>query len=134
MPRQPMSERGPNLIRDETCPFCRFNLHGRDADVEIHNRDTVTVQCPVCGPYEITGTAVDLIAQWPLSEDRRMAMAFALRRMTDRPNRPRITSDVLRALRDTAALPAPEALLDEAVLWFGAHSSSAGHPFQVTHE
>ena len=123
---------GPNLIRDETCPFCRFNLAGRDA-IATRNRDTATVQCPVCGPYEIVGTAVDIMAHWTLSDDRRMAMAFALRRMTDRPNIPLITSDVLRALRDTAALPAPEALLDEAVLWFGSHSPSAGHSFQVSY-
>ena len=63
-----------------------------------------------------------------------MAMAFALRRMTDRPDMPRITSDVLRSLRDTAELPTPEALLDEAVLWFGRHSASAGHQFQVAYQ
>ena len=125
---------GPNLITDETCPFCTSNLRGRDVIAIQQHGDLATVQCPVCGQYEITGTAVDLIAQWPLSEDRRMAMAFALRRMTDRPDAPRITSDVLRALRDTAALPAPEALLDEAVMWFGGHSTSAGHPFQVSYD
>jgi hypothetical protein len=125
---------GLNLITDEVCPFCKFNLQGRNTIAVRQQGDYVAVQCPVCGPYNITGTAVDLIANWTLSDDRRMAMAFALRRMTDRPNILRITSDVLRALRDTAALPAPEALLDEAVLWFGGHSTSAGHPFQVTYE
>src|SRR5208283_4036765 len=101
---------GPNLISDEICPFCTFKLRGREQDIVLQNRDFATVQCPVCGLYEITGTAVDLMAQWPLADDRRMAMAFSLRRMTDRPDAPRITSDVLRALRDTAELPAPEAL------------------------
>jgi hypothetical protein len=43
----------------------------------------------------------------------------------------RITSDVLRALRATAELPAPEALLDEAVLLLGRHS--AGHLFRVSY-
>jgi hypothetical protein len=57
---------GPNLIRDETCPFCRFNLRGRNA-VVIHNKDAATVQCPVCGPYEMVGTAVDLFEHWPIS-------------------------------------------------------------------
>jgi hypothetical protein len=121
---------GPNLIEDETCPFCNLELRGRSA-IAIHNRDCVTVQCPVCGRYEITGTGVDLIAHWTLTEDRRLAMAFAVRRMTDRPDAPRITSDVLKALRDTTALPAPETLLDEAVLWFGRHSPSAGYTFLV---
>lgn len=95
---------GPNLIKDEICPFCNFELRGRDA-IAIHNRDCATVQCPVCGRYEITGTGVDLIAHWTLADNRRLAMAFAVRRMTDRPDAPRITSDVLKALRDTAALP-----------------------------
>jgi hypothetical protein len=57
------------------------------------------VQCPVCGRYEITGTGVDLIAHWTLAENCRLAMAFAVRRMTDRPDAPRITSDVLKALK-----------------------------------
>lgn len=45
---------GPNLIRDETCPFCRFNLRGRNA-VVIHNKDAATVQCPVSGPLRDGG-------------------------------------------------------------------------------
>jgi nucleoside 2-deoxyribosyltransferase len=60
-------------------------------------------------------------------------MAFAVRRMTARLEPVLITSDVLRSLRDTAALPAPESLLDEAVLWFGQQSNEAGHLFQVTY-
>ncbi len=123
---------GPNLIRDERCPFCTSDL--RDGKAFVTGRDTVTVQCPVCGTYRISGTAVDLLEHWPLTDEKRLAMAFAVRRMTDdRPELPFFTSDALRALRDTSALPAPEALLDEIVLWFGRHSATIGHTFQVSY-
>ena len=54
--------------------------------------------------------------------------------MTDRPEVPQITTDVLRALRDTAVLPPPDALLDEAVSWFGRHSACAGETFEVSYD
>jgi hypothetical protein len=123
---------GPNLIRDERCPFCTSQLKG--SDVLVLGRDTATVRCPVCGPYRISGTAVDLIEHWPLTDDQRLAMAFAVRRMTDRPELPFIASDVIRALRDTSRLPAPADLLDEAVLWIGRHSTRVGQTFRIGYD
>lgn len=122
---------GPNLIEDERCPFCIADLAGSGAISVHHGRSSATVACPVCGTYEITGEAIDVVAHWSLSDDQRMAIAFAVRRMTDRPATPLFTSGVLRALRETAALPAPEALLDEAVLWIGRHSKGVGQVFQI---
>ena len=122
---------GPNLVEDEICPFCNATLRGA---VTIHsNRSCAIAQCPVCGTYEITGESIDLIAHWPLSDEKRLAFAFAVRRMTDRPEVPEITADVLRGLRDTVVLPLPDALLDEAVFWFGRHSACAGETFEASY-
>src|SRR5262249_30882304 len=46
---------------------------------------------------------------------------------------PRLTTDVLVALRDTATLPRPERLLDEVVLWIGKQSAHIGQAFQITY-
>ena len=124
---------GLNLIRENVCPFCSSTLDG-DAIRVNRSRQVAVVQCPVCGAYEITGEGIDAIESWALSNEGRLAMAFAIRRMTDRPEPPFITTDVLRSLRDTSRLPAPERLLDEAVLWFGRRSRSVGHTFGVGYD
>ena len=89
------------------------------------------VRCPICGRYEITGEAVDLLPRWTLSEGQRAGLAFAIRRMTDRPDPPRLTREIVLALKDTATVPRPEGLLDEAVLWFGNHSEHVGKMFSL---
>ncbi len=122
----------PNLIRDEVCPFCGENLNGQAAAITLHHPQSMAeVRCPICGRYEITGEAVDLLPRWTLSEGQRAGLAFAIRRMTDRPDPPRLTREIVLALKDTATVPRPEGLLDEAVLWFGNHSEHVGKMFSL---
>lgn len=122
----------PNLIRDETCPFCDSSFRGTNRFVNRAVQGLAQVNCPVCGAYEITGTAIDVVAMWNISDDTRTAIAFTIRRMTDRAEMPRLTSDVLQQLKQGVALLRPENLLDEAVLWFGNHSTHVGQRFQVS--
>lgn len=123
----------PNLIRDEICPFCDSRLQDLPGAIVLrHSRSLTEVKCPVCGDYTITGEAIDLLPMWNLPDDRRAAVAFAVRRMTDRPQPPYIDTETLRALRDTARLPRPEQMLDEAVFWIGRHSAHVGQMFQIT--
>jgi hypothetical protein len=68
-----------------------------------------------------------------MTDDRRAAMAFAVRRMTGRPEAPLLTRQAVQSLFETASLPAPGELLDVAVLWFGQHSTRAGQEFDVTY-
>lgn len=125
---------GPNLIQDKKCPFCLSSL-AQEGAIDIHpGWSGATVKCRVCGTYRIFGIAIDLLERLEMPDDRRVAMAFAVRRMTDRPEPPVLSREVVQSLFDTAALPAPGELLDEAVLWFGGHSNYVGHGFQVSYD
>lgn len=122
----------PNLITDSICPFCDFDLKGKGAIAVLMSPGSwVAVDCPCCGLYHITGSAIDSAPHWDDGEQRRNALAFAIRRMTDRPDPPRLTSYVLEDLRKRVALPRPENLLDEFILWIGKHSEHVGHAFRI---
>jgi hypothetical protein len=123
---------GPNLIRDSVCPFCLSGLPAA-ALLIATTFGWATVQCPACGAYRIEGVAGDLLEHWEISDERRAGMAFALRRMTDKPELPLLTRHVVKSLIESAELPAPDSLLDIAVLWFGEHSKRAGQEFYVTY-
>lgn len=124
---------GPYLITDRICPFCSYPLHSASALVVHERQRTATAQCLTCGTYLITWEANDLLAQWSLTDRDRVTMALALRRLTSRAEPPFLTTDALRSLREAMELPRPDALLDEAVLWFGQLSSEAGCLFSVTY-
>ena len=49
-----------NLITDHVCPFCGAGLAPNIVTVH-HNQGTASVNCEICGPYQITGEAVDLM-------------------------------------------------------------------------
>src|ERR1700722_13640790 len=96
----------PGLVTDHVCLFCDFKLTDAQLDLRMGG-DYLRVHCPVCGTYLITGTACDSVPHWELSEEQRAAMAFAIRRMTDRSEYTKLTNDLLRSIRDTATLPRP---------------------------
>jgi hypothetical protein len=128
-PEPPVPRR--NLVRDGVCPFCDLDLSGKGAIPLVMQNSLARVDCPVCGSYDISGAACDAVPHWELSDQKRAAIAFTIRRMTDRPERARLSLEVLRQVRDTAVLPRPERLLDEAVLWLGRHSEHVGQLFAV---
>ena len=117
------------------CLFCRTDLQGRGAvSVNMHKRDTLHVECPVCGTYDISGTPLEVLKHLQLTDQQRAAIFFNVRRMTERPEVPFITAEVLEALRQTAVLPRPESILDEAIVWLGKRSPYVGFCMNFTYE
>jgi hypothetical protein len=114
----------PNIIADERCTFC-LTAVPRDR-AQMRYGDLQEVLCPCCGTYRITGTAVDSLPRWDLSEAKWAAIAYDLKKMTDRAEPPRLDNTLLRAMVETARLPHPDQILDDLLLWAGAHSRWPG--------
>jgi hypothetical protein len=121
----------PNIVEDEACTFC-FSAVPR-ATAQKLGGDFAVVACPCCGRYRITGTAIDAMPNWDLPPSKWAAIAYAVKRLTDRENPPLLTIDVLRALRETAQLPHPDQILDDFVLWAGSHSRWPGDAMDITY-
>jgi hypothetical protein len=113
----------PTPIHNGKCSFC---LSVVSKDVPPSSGDWMRVNCPCCGDYRLHGTAHDVLGHWALSEQQWTAIAFNVRRMTDRAQTPMISRELVLQLRETARLPSPDRMLDELILWLGSHSPGPG--------
>ena len=122
----------PNLVRDERCPFCESQV----PELSRLKRygDLVEVPCSGCGTYLITGSAIDVLPHWDLDRQLWGAIAYQVRRMTGRSEPPRLDTNVLRALREAAALPHPDQILDDFVLWLGSNSRWPGYTIDLQYQ
>src|SRR5690242_16935996 len=102
-------ERRPNIIIDQRCSFCTSPVPRGEAVTT--GADAARVRCPCCGIYRISGSAIDEISNWSLAPGRWAAIAYRLKRMTNRSEPPWLDSSTLRALRDTARLPHADEIL-----------------------
>jgi hypothetical protein len=121
----------PNIVSDEGCPFCLSRVPRETA--QKHAGDSIVVACPCCGRYRISGTAIDVLPRWDLRTSKWAAIAYAVKRMTNRENPPLLTLDVLQALKETAQLAHPDQILDDFVLWAGSHSRWPGDAVDITY-
>lgn len=119
----------PNIIAAQRCAFCLSPVP-RDSAQKRYG-DAQEISCPCCGTYVITGSAIDVIPRWDISDAKWAAIAYHLKRMTDRATAPRLDTEVLRALEQTAQLPHPDQILDDLVLWWGQHSRWPGDAVDV---
>jgi hypothetical protein len=122
-----------NLIADLVCPFCDLELTGQGAIDIAHTSGFVRVSCPSCGTYLVSGSAIDVLPQWEETGARRAAIAFAITRMTEGAEPPRLTTSILQDLRKNASLPIPEKMIDEFILWLGRRSTHVGFAVDVTY-
>jgi hypothetical protein len=88
----------PTPIIDGKCSFCLSNIA---KESQTPSGDWTRISCPCCGDYRLSGTAHDALGHWDLSEHKWTAMAFNVRRMTDRATPPMVTLDLVRQLRET---------------------------------
>ena len=126
------ANRRPNIVSDEICTFCLSRVPR--AESQARYGDIMEVRCPCCGTYRITGTMIDVLPHWDLTQTQWGAIAYELKRMTARAEPPRLDRDVLCALRETARLPHPDQILDDFILWAGSHSRWPGDAFNVAFE
>jgi class 3 adenylate cyclase len=85
--------------------------------------DTFSVDCPHCGSFTASGSTPAALPSL-IGTDRRKAtlIGHVLRRMQRTNSRPLLTSDVVKELLKTEALPTPAAQADNLVRWLGEHS------------
>ena len=121
----------PNIVADEQCTFCLANVPRPKSQAIYH--DGVEVYCPCCGTYRITGSMIDSLPHWLLSDAQWAAVAYDLKKMTRRAEPPRLDREVLQALRDTARLPHPDQILDDFILWAGSESRWPGDALEITY-
>jgi len=119
----------PNIVADEKCAFCLSPIPRATSQQRYGDLQEVNCQC--CGKYRITGTMIDVLPHWELSDANWAAIAYNLKQMTNRSEPPRLDRDVLRALKDTAKLPHPDQILDDLVLWSGSRSRWPGDTLHV---
>jgi len=93
----------------------------------------VRIDCPCCGLFLLTETTADDLCDLDLDEITWTAMAFELRRMTDRNTPPVLKFDFLQNLAVRARIPTPDVLVDEAVIWLGKHSKYPGFSQDITY-
>jgi hypothetical protein len=122
----------PNIVKDNGCPFCMSTV--RDLKDMKRYGDLVEVPCRCCGTYRITATAIDVLPNWDPEPRLWAAIAYQVRKMTGRAEPPRLDTEVLRALRDTAKLPHPDQIIEDFVLWAGVHSRWPGDAFDIRFE
>lgn len=122
-----IQEQRPNIFRDQHCTFCQSVVKPTSGGGQL-----VQVTCPCCGTFRITASAIDSIVHWVLEPHEWIAVAYALRKMTNRAEPPRLDTYVLSDLREVARLPHPDQILDDFVLWMGSHARWPGEGTDVT--
>jgi hypothetical protein len=127
-----VANKRPNIVVEERCTFCLSAIPR--AESQARYGDIMEVRCPCCGTYRITGTMIDSLPHWDLTDARWAAIAYDLKKMTGRIEPPRLDRDALHALRATARLPHPDQILDDFVLWAGSQSRWPGDAFDITYE
>ena len=126
-----IGNRRPNIVTNQICTFCLSEVPR--AESQARYGDIMEVRCPCCGTYRITGTMIDVLPHWELTDAQWTALAYGVKRMTNRAEPPLLDCDVLSALKDTARLPYPDQILDDFILWSGSESRWPGDSLEVTH-
>lgn len=110
----------PDIFLDQACTFCKLPITGKRI------ADGGEVTCACCGTYRISGSAAEVATYWDLPEEKWAALSYHIRLISDRAQPSMITSEILKALRDSAKLPTPPEALDGVVVWFAQNSPWPG--------
>jgi hypothetical protein len=76
--------------------------------------DALSVDCPHCGLFSCTGTAVTVLRSLVGKDSRKATLVgHVLRRMQRTNKRPMLTSDLVQKILQTETLPTPAAQADK---------------------
>ena len=92
------------------CPVCKaelFSALGHSA-----RGDVLPVNCPNCGPYELSDSADAVLHAHPTPQDR-ARLAYCIRRL---PPSTLLTANLIEKMLKSAALPTPMERLDNVIL------------------
>jgi hypothetical protein len=111
------------FLEDMACTICHSPLGPADV---IKARGGLTVNCKCCGRFRLTDEAAEDASEWNLDELKWTAIAYQIRRLSERKTTPEINSDLLHLIRDRAKLPRLDELIDDFVLWLGLNTPHPG--------
>lgn len=119
-----------HFLEDMTCTICSSGLGRGNV---TRGREGFSVCCPCCGKFRITSEAAEDVAEWELPEAHWTAIAYRLRRLSEREAVPVIDNELIGQLRARARLPLLDELIDEMVLWIGSHTEHPGFVRELTY-
>jgi hypothetical protein len=104
------------------CPVCRTEPVSM-APLAAYT-DVLSVDCPHCGPFSISGSAAAVLRKMEEESRRKAAplISYTLRRTQMTEERPLLKSGDIEQIIKTAKLPLPAEQADNLVCWLGANS------------
>lgn len=115
-----------SALSSKRCPVCQS-----PSPVQGAEGAWVQIDCPGCGTYQLTLSAVHLLANWNLNVPAWTAIAYRIKKMTGAGTIPGLKTETLEALRDAGGMPDPNEIIDDLVLWFGRKSHFPGETFNL---
>lgn len=104
------------------CPVC-----GTALLKEEDRDDRFFIDCPTCGPYSLSGSAMRMLEwQLRLRPDARALVGHVLYKMAAKEQWAMMSSDVLTAVVRDSSLPGPQEQLDNLVIWLGENQKNKG--------
>jgi Zn-finger nucleic acid-binding protein len=104
------------------CPVCDSKLKKFESRV-----DRNFLECPRCGPYSLSGTALTIIkGELERVHGGPAIMSHALYQMTKREQWALISSELLKLILENTVLPKPSEQLANLILWLGEAQPNLG--------
>lgn len=105
-----------------TCPVCSTTLVKEETQ-----GDRYLYECPRCGPYSLTGSAMRTIEmQLRLRPDAPAIVSHALYQMSSREQWAMMSDELLINIVRDSSLPSHREQLDNLILWMGAKQPTPG--------
>jgi hypothetical protein len=110
----------------ENCPICGSQL--TEAPVSNSKGDRHDYNCPVCGLYEISGSAQS-IAQFRIQKDPELAsmISQAIQDRHEKESKPFVIANWIKSINSTEAILTPYEQARNLILWIGENYTSKPH-------
>lgn len=110
-------------MSDQNCPICSSIVKetGRGGSADFHD-----YQCPVCGPFTITRTALHNLRSKNITEKKSAVLSHAIQRMQKQNSWPEINSKMLKIIMENNYLPSPAEQADNLIVWIGDNIEAPG--------
>lgn len=113
------------MIAVYKCPVCI----GPEDIERVQDGDAIKVDCPCCGRYRMTESALPRAEQMPV--EARPALSHFIRRSGRRNEWPKVTHDLVKEVEQNPELPEPIEQLDLLIIHIGDRQKSPGQQMIV---
>ena len=112
------------------CPLCVFDLLEEPQDVFATGGKAYS--CPNCGPFELDEKAkVNLPLVQRDTPNKLPVLSHAVRMMSERTGRLKLTWDLVERIVSTSDLPSPAGQVENLLLWLGSNSRYFGESTEL---